>query len=168
MISIDLFAKDAAALRGFENLPLLVEAAESQLRQATDFAEIEAAVKSLVGTIIAAPLSIFDRALCEGDYVGALTGFVFAIPGLDMFGGDSETRWKMVGNWIDACFPEGTAKAMFDSRMLEDELREKALAFALSGKEHDSKFKSWYQILLLHNILTDAYYYHFDTFAEAA
>jgi hypothetical protein len=167
MITIDLFAKDAFALRGFENLPRLVEAAESQLRQATDPAEIEAAVKSLVGTIIAAPLSIFDRALCERDYVAALTGFVFAIPGLEMLGGDSETRWKLVGNWIDACFPEGTAKAMFDSMMLEDELREKALAFARSGKD-DAKFKSWYQLLLMHNILTDAYYYHCETFAEAA
>lgn len=168
MIAIDLFAKDAVSLRGFKKLPLLVEAAENRLKKANDLAEIEAAVKSLVGTIIAAPLSIFDQASCEHDYVAALTGFVFAIPGLEMFGGDSEMRWKMVGDWIDDCFPQGTANAMFASRMLEGELRQKALAFALNGNEQDAKFKSWYQLLLLRNIITDAYYYHCESFAEAA
>lgn len=161
MSDIDTLAKMAADMHGFDRFSVLVEATEVWLKLKNEV-EIKATLQELVDKVIAIPLTSSDVEPCDLDYQHALDACIFAIPSLEVLGVDSETRLKQLGDWIDDCFPEGTSEAVFDidNLMNQDEIYEKAVAFELSGNQAESKFKSWYQLLMVRAALTDAYYYH--------
>lgn len=114
--------------------------------------QIETVVKRLVGNIIATQLTDVE----DSNWAIAIRELFFAIPEHEKF--DGEESFDCLSAWIDDCFPIGTQEAALGSLLSYNQIRE--LAFQSEGNEDGPKYKNWFLIVFLGDILSDSIRYH--------
>lgn len=135
--------------------------------------EMEAAVKAVAAKVIESPIAYFKKGEWRcWNYHKALDALLKSAPAMTSLGGkDDMERLDLVYRWMDSCFPAGTVDEMYQSLLLEDEIRLRAIHFEKTGAPEYAKFKTWYKALVIRNTLGDVYYYYCDfpdDIAEAA